>query len=155
MTKALEIVGKDNSNNALEWTKEVLRVRFEEVLALRDNALNSQDIEGVHELRVASRRLRSALRDFSPLMKSKLLKECRKELKQIADKLGQARDDDVVIAALEKLRNRAKSENVRNDIEKKIEKLRTQRTKMQNQLVKILADSSLESLGKKFAKAID
>ena len=79
MTRTKEIIGIDSSTNALTWAIEVLRMYFEEVLALRENALNSADIEGVHQMRVAIRRLRSALRDFSPFLKSHFLKEFQKK----------------------------------------------------------------------------
>ncbi len=155
MTRAKEIVGMDSSTNALIWAAEVLQVRFEEVFALRNHALDSTDIEGVHQMRVAIRRLRSALRDFSPLMKSQLLKESKKELKQLADTLGRARDQDVEIAVLKKLCEIAKKERIKSAIEKKIEKRRTMREKTQTLLTEILNESALESLQKKFSKAID
>jgi len=155
VTSAKEIVAPDSSANALEWAAEVLQVRFDEVLILRDNALNSADIEGVHQMRVAIRRLRSALRDFSPLMKSQLLNRSRKELKRLADTLGNARDQDVALAALEKLRDRAKREKIKQEIEKKLEKRRNVREATQHELEKILNESSLNGLKEDFSKAID
>ena len=101
MAKAREITGLDCNANALEWAAKTLRVRFEEVLELRGATLHSEGIEGVHDMRVATRRLRSALRDFAHLMKKKSLKKISKDIKQIADTLGAARDQDVAIVALE------------------------------------------------------
>lgn len=46
-------------------------------------------------MRVATRRLRSALRDFMPLMEKRPPKQMRKELKELADALGAARDNDL------------------------------------------------------------
>lgn len=155
MAKAKEIGETNSSANALIWATDVLRVRFEEVLALRDNALISANIEGVHEMRVAIRRLRSALRDFSPLIKSGPLKESKKQLKHLADTLGQARDQDVSIAALEKLCENAKNEHIKNDIGKKIEKRRALREETQIKLIKTLDSSALESLREDFSKALD
>lgn len=154
MARAKEIAEINSSANALDWAAEVLRVRFAEILSLREKALNSDDIEGVHEMRVAIRRLRSALRDFSPLMKSPLLKESKRDLKQLAANLGEARDQDVAIAALEKLHDNAKNEHVKNDIEKKIEKRRAVRDETQKQLEKKLDPTLLESLHEHFSKAI-
>jgi CHAD domain-containing protein len=51
-----------------------LRVRFDEVVNLRGAALDFRSIEGVHNMRVATRRLRSALRDYTPFMKQHLPK---------------------------------------------------------------------------------
>ncbi len=78
MSKAKEITGLDCSDDVLTWANKVLRVRFEEILEKRDAALHSEDIEGVHDMRVATRRLRSALHDFAPLMKKKPLKKIKK-----------------------------------------------------------------------------
>lgn len=154
MVKA-KVVGLDSTFNALDWAAGVLRLRFSEILNLRDNALNAAEIEGVHQMRVAIRRLRSALRDFSPLLKSQLLGEVKKELKQLADVLGSARDQDVAIAAVEKLHKNAKNETVKISLEKKIEKQRRRREKTQSTLAEILKESSLKNLHKDFDKAID
>jgi CHAD domain-containing protein len=66
-------------------------------------ALDWTDPEGVHSMRVASRRLRSALRDFTPYLRKRALSGVLKELKDIADALGEVRDQDVAIMALEKI----------------------------------------------------
>ncbi len=60
MAKAKEIAGLDCAADALNWAAEVLRVRFDEVVGLRGAALDFSDIEGVHAMRVATKRLRSA-----------------------------------------------------------------------------------------------
>ena len=68
MAKAREITGLDCEANAIECAAKILRARFEEVLEFRSAALDSEGIEGVHDMRVATRRLRSALRDFAYLL---------------------------------------------------------------------------------------
>jgi CHAD domain-containing protein len=155
MAKAKEITGLDCDADALEWAAEVLRMRFEEVVSLRGDALNSKDIEGVHAMRVATRRLRSALRDFSPLMRRRPLKKVKKDLKRIADALGQARDQDVAIVALEKLQAQAKDERVKEGVGKLIEERRGVRERAQLDLMETLAASSIEDLQIRFEAAID
>ncbi|MBA2735748.1 MAG: CHAD domain-containing protein [Pyrinomonadaceae bacterium] len=155
MAKAKEITGLDCAANALEWAAEVLRVRFEEVVSLRGEALNSEDIEGIHAMRVATRRLRSALRDFAPLMKRRPLKKVKKDLKRIADALGAARDQDVAIVALEKLQKEVEIAPVKAGVGKLIEERRSVRERAQLELIKTLAVSAIENLEKRFAAAID
>jgi CHAD domain-containing protein len=155
MAKAKEIAGLDCAADALEWAAEVLRVRFEEVVSLRGAALNSDDIEGVHAMRVATRRLRSALRDFAPLIKKRPLKKVKKDLKRIADALGQARDQDVAIVALEKLQAQAKDERVKEGVGKLIEERRGVRERAQLDLMETIAASSIEDLQRRFDAAID
>jgi CHAD domain-containing protein len=150
-----EIVGFDASADAVEWAAEVLRTQFEQILAGREKALQTEDIEGVHQLRVAIRRLRSALRDFTPLINSPSLKEAKKELKKLAKRLGTVRDQDVAIAALEKLREKAKKQIIKADLEQMIAKRRTKREKAQIGLTKILDESSIENLRENFSKGID
>jgi hypothetical protein len=73
MAKAKEIAEIDCDANVLEWAAIVLHVRFGEVLEFRGAALHSENIKGVHDMRVATRRLRSALRDFAHLLKKNSL----------------------------------------------------------------------------------
>ena len=155
MAKAKEITGLDCAANALEWAAEVLQVRFEEVVSLRGAALNSEDIEGVHAMRVATRRLRSALRDFAPLMKRRPLKKVKKDLKRIADALGAARDQDVAIIALKKLHKEVEIAPIKAGIGKLIEDRRSARERAQLDLMKTLAVSAIENLEKRFTAAID
>ncbi|HEX8287597.1 MAG TPA: CHAD domain-containing protein [Pyrinomonadaceae bacterium] len=155
MAKAREITGLDCAADALEWAAEVLRVRFEEIVNLRGEALNSDDIEGVHSMRVATRRLRSALRDFEPILKKRPLKKVKKDLKRVADALGAARDQDVAIVALEKLQAEAKEEHVKQGIGGLIEERRTIREQAQLGLMEALAITEIEDLQSRFTKAID
>lgn len=155
MAKAKEITGLDCAADALSWAAEVLRVRFAEVADLRGAALNSDDIEGVHAMRVATRRLRSALRDFSLLMKKKPLKKVKKDLKQIADALGLARDQDVAIVALEKLKSQAETASLKSGIEKLIKERRTVRRRAQINLMETIGITKTNELQERFATAID
>jgi CHAD domain-containing protein len=64
------------------------------------------DPEGVHQARVATRRLRSDLRTFRPLVSEEWAQGLRDELGLLADALGRVRDGDVM---LERMRIRAAS----------------------------------------------
>jgi CHAD domain-containing protein len=57
--------------------------------------------EGVHQARVGTRRLRSDLRTFRPLLEPAWADELRDELAWLADALGAVRDADVLLARLE------------------------------------------------------
>lgn len=59
------------------------------------------DIEGVHQARVATRRLRSDLRTFAPLLDPAWVEATRDELKWLGGVLGGARDTDVLLERLE------------------------------------------------------
>ena len=56
-----------------------------------------EDIESVHRARVASRRMRAALSMFRACFKRKQVKAWKKQIRQLARNLGEARDLDVLI----------------------------------------------------------
>jgi CHAD domain-containing protein len=58
------------------------------------------DIEFVHRARVASRRLRAAMRIFGKSFKRKQVKRWKKSIRRIRSELGEARDKDVQIELL-------------------------------------------------------
>ena len=53
--------------------------------------------EGVHDLRVAMRRIRSALATFRPLVDVAVTEPVRAELRWAADELGRARDSEIIV----------------------------------------------------------
>ena len=59
-----------------------------------------QEPEGVHQARVATRRLRSDLRTFAPLLDETWRVQMRAELRRLTDALGAVRDADVLTAQL-------------------------------------------------------
>ncbi|MEX2268249.1 MAG: CYTH and CHAD domain-containing protein [Acidimicrobiia bacterium] len=59
------------------------------------------DAEDVHQARVATRRLRSHLRTFRPLVDERWANDLRDELRWLADVLGAVRDADVLLERLE------------------------------------------------------
>jgi CHAD domain-containing protein len=102
MAKAREIVGLDCHAPARAGIRLVLLTRLDEMCGLRAASLDWSDMAGVHDMRVASRRLRSALRDFRPYLHGKVR---QKRLRGVARTLGAVRDEDVAIKALDKLRS--------------------------------------------------
>src|SRR5215210_685996 len=110
MVKAKEIEGLHCDGSAAGEIRLVLGTRLAEMCGQRVSALEWTDPEGVHDMRVASRRLRSALRDFNPYLRKRKLASAAVELKSIADALGLVRDEDVAIMALEELQREAPEE---------------------------------------------
>ncbi len=155
MAKAKEIAVLECSADARIWAAEVLRVRFGEIVRLRGAVLNDENIEAVHDMRVGTRRLRSALRDFATVLRKHPLKKINKDLKKLADLLGTARDEDVAIAALEKLKSKAKNKAVKTGIYKLIDERRTNRERAQLDLTEKLSVTAIEDLHNRFDESID
>jgi CHAD domain-containing protein len=82
----------------------VVRVRADELFGHAEAVLDTSDIERVHDMRVASRRLRAVLEIFEPCWvggyKSDF-KTALRDVKALADALGARRDPDVHIEAME------------------------------------------------------
>ncbi len=81
---------------------KVIAVRATELADNAEGVLDTGDIERVHDMRVATRRLRAALEVFEPCFPRKQFKPALREVKALADALGERRDRDVTIAALER-----------------------------------------------------
>jgi len=100
MAKDRQIEGVTEKTPFAEAGAIVIETRAEELFAHTDGVLDTTEIEGVHDMRVATRRLRAALEVFAPCFPKAEHKRVLKEVKEIADALGERRDRDVAIASL-------------------------------------------------------
>lgn len=78
----------------------VFNACFKHWTANEHAVLDGRDPEGVHQMRVGLRRLRSALSIFGPLLPEEALKWLKKEARYAIGALGEARDLDVFLAEL-------------------------------------------------------
>lgn len=154
MSKAREIVGLDCQASAAEGIRLLLHTRVEEMCDLRDLALDWSDIEGVHDMRVASRRLRSALRDFKPFLSRRKHNRADDSIKRLADSLGAVRDKDVAIAALEKLAANA-TPDIAAGIEQFVAQRRLMRDDDRSALMAAIAEHQLDNLRREFEDAVE
>ena len=69
--------------------------QFDEMLAEAPRAWEGLDPEGVHQMRVATRRLRAAFRAFRKVLPASAIKDFNQEFKWVAAVLGDVRDLDV------------------------------------------------------------
>ena len=74
--------------------------RYIRAFMANDQVVRRGTDDGVHQMRVAARRLRSALKTFRPLVDADWAKALREELAWVADSLGGARDAEVLLARL-------------------------------------------------------
>jgi CHAD domain-containing protein len=112
---------------------------------------SAQDIEHIHRMRVASRRLRAALPLFKSCFPEKKFRMWMRQLKKITRALGDARDVDVQIAFLKRLeKEKARGDSRSNarevvppvDVEKiLLTRLQKKRLKLQGTVL-----SALENL---------
>ncbi len=97
-TLSVETTGDDPS--VAEVAAAALR-RSVERLVIHDHVVRlDDDIEGVHQARVATRRLRSDLKTLGPVLADDWADPLRARLKALAADLGAVRDDDVLAIRL-------------------------------------------------------
>jgi CHAD domain-containing protein len=103
MAKAREIPGLHAGMTFAEAAAATVAVRASEVFEHADGVLDTSDIERVHDMRVATRRLRAVLEIYAPCFPKDRLRPVLKEVKALADALGARRDPDVLLARLDVL----------------------------------------------------
>ncbi|HET9120199.1 MAG TPA: CHAD domain-containing protein [Solirubrobacterales bacterium] len=100
MAKAKPIPDLSAERSYAEAAARIVSVRAAELTENARGVLDTGDIERVHDMRVATRRLRAALEIFEPCFAAEPYQEALGEVKRLADALGERRDRDVSIAAL-------------------------------------------------------
>src|SRR3954451_24394259 len=103
MAKARDIEGLHADMPCAAAAAATVAVRAEELFDHAEGVLDTSDIERVHDMRVASRRLRAVLEIYAPCFPKDQFKPLLKEVKALADALGARRDPDVLLAQLAKL----------------------------------------------------
>src|SRR3954447_8333631 len=102
MAKAQEVELAADETFA-EAGARIVAVRAGELFEHAGGVLDTEDIERVHDMRVASRRLRAVLEIFAACFDRDLLKDVLRDVKAIADALGERRDPDVHLEGLAQL----------------------------------------------------
>jgi hypothetical protein len=111
MTGAAELQPHDDSRSAKaqgnapvgsfrETMRALIGERWRVVWAAIPVALEDSNIEGVHDVRVASRRLRAAMDVAEPAFPGKWYKSLHRTAKKITGALGEVRDRDVLLEAM-------------------------------------------------------
>src|SRR5512132_411965 len=125
----------------------VLRTQLNAMCKLRERALDWSDPEGVHEMRVLSRRMRSAISDFQSHLQKPALPA--RKIRTIARTLGTVRDEDVALAALEELKTRAPDEMVEG-IERLVEERRARQAAARAELMRAISTTAIRSFRAEF-----
>ena len=103
MTPEATLRSSDYDGVPARTVAEILARRGENVITQFSESLRPDNAEGIHDLRVAIRRFRTAMRDLTPLVDKKAARTINEELKTIAAVAGEVRDNDVAKEVLQKL----------------------------------------------------
>jgi CHAD domain-containing protein len=107
MVRAREVGELDCEGAFALAAAQVIDTRADEVLEHSVGVLDVGDIERVHDMRVATRRLQAALTVFRKCFPRERRRAALKQVKALADALGERRDPDVSIETLERLADQA------------------------------------------------
>jgi CHAD domain-containing protein len=132
---------------------EVVKVRSKEVFAHADGVLDLDDVERVHDMRVATRRLRAALEIFEPCFPGKRRRKGLKRVKALADALGVRRDLDVEIELLEGIAAEAAGAD-RAALARLLEGLRAEQRLANEELAAFVTKKRLKKLRRRLKKLV-
>jgi len=123
----------------------VLRGQLAEMQAHEPGARLGEDPEELHDMRVATRRMRAAMKLFEEALPEKC-RRFREELKFFAGILGEVRDLDVQIAD-ERDRAERTAENDQEPVEQIVDALEKERTEARKALLETLDSERYERFG--------
>ncbi len=129
----------------------VVEVRAAEVFEHSHGVLDLGDIERVHDMRVATRRLRAALELFEPCFPAKRWRKALKRVKKLADALGERRDRDVTLEFLAEFGEEAPDAD-REELERLVAELHDEQRQANEELEPFVAKKQLRKLRKRLAK---
>jgi CHAD domain-containing protein len=145
MAKAKPIPDLRSDDAYAEAAAKVVSVRGAELAAHAQGVLDTGDIERVHDMRVATRRLRATLEIFEPCFPAKAYGQALTEVKRLADALGERRDRDVAIAALDNFNDQMAAPD-RRGVASLIEQLRGEQQQANEDLAPLVSEDNLKAL---------
>ncbi len=145
MAKAKPIPDLSADVSYAEAAARVVSVRGAELADQAQGVLDTGDIERVHDMRVATRRLRAALEIFEPCFPAGSYAQALAEVKRLADALGERRDRDVAIAALHGFNDQMAAPD-RRGVTSLIEQFRSEQQEANEGLAPLVSEESLKSL---------
>jgi CHAD domain-containing protein len=84
-----------------EAARKVIKYHFARMRAKEKGTRDGSDVEDLHDMRVATRRIRAAWRIFDDAFKPARTRKLRRRLRVLSDRLGAVRDLDVLVDGLE------------------------------------------------------
>ena len=153
MAKARSIPGLGEDDPYAAAAAKVVAVRARELTDLSANVLDTQDIERVHDMRVATRRLRAALEVFEPCFPRADYKPALKQVKALADALGERRDRDVTIEALTAF-SKSIGRSDRPGVNNLVELIRAEQLEANEHLAPYVAEERLAKLRKRLDELV-
>ncbi len=151
MARAREVSGFDCEESFGRVAARVVEVRAAEVFEHSHGVLDTSEVERVHDMRVATRRLRAAMEVFEQCFPRKRWRKALKRVKALADALGERRDRDVAIEFLEGFASGVAVAD-RPALEALIDRLREEQRRANEELAPAVAQKRLRKLRRRLGK---
>jgi CHAD domain-containing protein len=145
MAKAKPIPDLSAEDSYGRAAAKIVSVRAGEVAEHSRGVLDTGDIERVHDMRVATRRLRAALEVFEPCFPGKPYRQALGEVKRLADALGERRDRDVAIATMHGFGEQMPAPD-RRGVSSLIDQLREEQGSANKELAPLVEEQNLTAL---------
>ncbi len=149
-----EPVEIDPRGSFRDAARRSLAVRGPELLVHRDGTLAGEDIEALHQMRVASRRLRAVLEVYAGCFPGRAHLTLLRLVKDTADALSEARDLDVQIDGLRAYAAAAPVED-RAGVESLIAELAARRVAADDHLPPALLRLDKERFSRQVARLVE
>jgi CHAD domain-containing protein len=154
VARAREVPGFDCEEPFAAAAARVVRVRAAEVFEHADGVLDVENVEPLHDMRVATRRLRAALEIFEACLPRKRLRKALKRVKALADALGERRDRDIELEFLIGFAEAA-PEAERAALAARIATLRDEQRVANEELAPYLGEKRLGKLRRRLEKLVE
>lgn len=126
----------------------ILRVKLPEVLHYED-AARAGKVEGIHDMRVACKRLREALRVLRPALDSDARRKLLPVVDELNDALGQVRDRDVLRLAFKQM---VRADARLADLQSLRRQLARERRAAHRKLLRLLGEVKQSGLARRYEK---
>jgi len=146
-----KVAGFDCEEPFGQAAARVIEVRAAEVFEHSAGVLDTTEIDRVHDMRVATRRLRAAMEVFEPCFPAKPFRKALKEVKALADALGERRDRDVEIEFLEGFIEKEVDDDDLEPVALLVVQRRVEQLQANDDLVPFVAEERLGELRERLA----
>ncbi len=153
MARPTPVTGLDPRGTLTENASRIIRFRLSDVLALTARVRDPEDAGGLHDLRIAVKRLRYALEFLGPAYDGPVKKALAKTV-ELQESLGRVTDCDAFLRRLGAYDPLLEGEE-REGLESLIERVRRARGESYIEAVALVARAESEGLWSKLLRAVE
>ncbi len=149
MSTAIEIKDISPEKTLETCARQIIVAYFREMMSHKTGAIDGTDIKFVHDMRVASRRLRAAMDNFADCFQKEPFKKHYKQVRTITRTMGAVRDLDVLIARFQnELQTLSGAEQ--DDIQRLIAQLQHEREEARKPMLNLFTELDASDIGTQF-----